>query len=250
MSNPDSLDLWYKQGTFNYLRLYGSDRQNPISGFLYDDNGSVVTFQGYLLPTADGSANQVIITDGSGTLSWSNQSGGGSGVSYYGTSTISVNAGTLSISVISGGVDHDLLLNFDATEHFTEGSIDHANIVGNDGVIHVDWSTSSLENIHADNYTDTNTTYTAEPTIDITNDAISVVSAEVDHDQLLNTHDLTTDIDHDTITNNHNLTTDIDHGSISGLDDNDHGAIYYTEAEVNTKITDLEILAIAYATAL
>ena len=43
MANPDGLDLWYKQGTFNYLRLYGEDRQNPISGWLYVDEGSVVT---------------------------------------------------------------------------------------------------------------------------------------------------------------------------------------------------------------
>jgi len=40
-------------------------------------------------------------------------------------------------------------------------------------------------------------------------------------------------IDHDNLTNTHNSTTDIDHGSISGLDDNDHGAVYYTETELN-----------------
>ena len=76
------------------------------------------------------------------------------------------------------------------------------------------------------------------------------VEAVIDHNNLTNTHNLTTDIDHNTITNTHNLTTDIDHGSIAGLSDNDHGAIYYTETETDTKLTDLENKAIAYAIAL
>lgn len=66
----------------------------------------------------------------------------------------------------------------------TQTGIDHANITGNDGIIHVDWSSSSVENIHADNYTDT--TYAGEPTIDITGTMISVVTAQVDHDTLKN----------------------------------------------------------------
>jgi len=40
-------------------------------------------------------------------------------------------------------------------------------------------------------------------------------SSDVDHDNVTNTHNLTTDIDHNSITNNHNLTTDIDHNSIT-----------------------------------
>ena len=39
-------------------------------------------------------------------------------------------------------------------------------------------------------------------------------SSDVDHDNVTNTHNLTTDINHNTITNNHNLTTDIDHDSL------------------------------------
>lgn len=39
--------------------------------------------------------------------------------------------------------------------------------------------------------------------------------ASIDHDSLLNTHDLTSDIDHDSITNTHNLTTDINHNTIT-----------------------------------
>jgi len=37
----------------------------------------------------------------------------------------------------------------------------------------------------------------------------------VDHNQLTNTHNLTTDINHNTITNTHNLTTDINHNTIT-----------------------------------
>lgn len=43
-----------------------------------------------------------------------------------------------------------------------------------------------------------------------------LTEAETDHDNLINTHDLTTDIDHATITNGHNLTSDIDHSLIAG----------------------------------
>ena len=43
-----------------------------------------------------------------------------------------------------------------------------------------------------------------------------------------------TAVDHDALTNTHNLTTDIDHGSLSGLDDGDHDAVYYTETEIDT----------------
>lgn len=103
---------------------------------------------------------------------------------YAGSQTIDISSNVL--SVVTDQVDHDTLENFASNEHFIETSIDHANIVGNDGIIHVDWSSSSVENIHADNYTDTDTTYVGEPTIDITGTAISVVSAQVDHDTLLN----------------------------------------------------------------
>ncbi|MEL0098391.1 MAG: hypothetical protein VW907_02410, partial [Opitutae bacterium] len=33
----------------------------------------------FTLPTSDGSANQVMVTNGSGTVTWANQSGGGGG---------------------------------------------------------------------------------------------------------------------------------------------------------------------------
>jgi len=60
-----------------------------------------------------------------------------------------------------------------------------------------------------------------------------VLSAEIDSD--IATFSGT--IDHDTILNTHDLTTDIDHGSISGLNDDDHSAIYYNKTAVDGKWT-------------
>ena len=48
------------------------------------------------------------------------------------------------------------------------------------------------------------------------------LTTDIDHSSITNTHNLTTDIDHDQLTNTHNLTTDIDHGGINGLGDDDH----------------------------
>jgi hypothetical protein len=63
-------------------------------------------------------------------------------------------------------------------------------------------------------------------------DATMINDADVDHDNLTNTHNLTTDIDHDSITNTHDLTTDIDHDSISNTHnlttDVDHDSISNT----------------------
>lgn len=62
--------------------------------------------------------------------------------------------------------------------------------------------------------------------------AVDVNEANVNHDSLLNTHNLTTSIDHNSITNTHNLTTDIDHNSITNshnlTTDIDHNSITNT----------------------
>lgn len=46
---------------------------------------------------------------------------------------------------------------------------------------------------------------------------LTIKDTGINHNGLVNTHNLTTNIDHNTITNTHNLTTDITHNSISGL---------------------------------
>lgn len=48
------------------------------------------------------------------------------------------------------------------------------------------------------------------------------LTTSINHDSITNTHNLTTDINHGAIANTHNLTSDIDHGSIGGLAGDDH----------------------------
>ena len=58
------------------------------------ETGAVTINQAFTLPTADGSANQVLKTDGSGTVSWAADSGG-SGSSYDGDiTTLDIDGGT------------------------------------------------------------------------------------------------------------------------------------------------------------
>lgn len=65
--------------------------------------------------------------------------------------------------------------------------------------------------------------------VTLTGDQIGLNVGAVDHNSLLNTHNLTSDINHATITGYHNLTSDIDHGSISGLGDDDHQQYYLAD---------------------
>lgn len=74
----------------------------------------------YKFPAADGTANQVMKTDGSGDLVWAND-----------TDT----------TYVSSDFTHDDLTGFVADEH-------------------IDWTTASAGTIHASNYTDTDTVYT------------------------------------------------------------------------------------------
>jgi hypothetical protein len=122
-------------------------------------------------------------------------------------------------------ISGSLQSNIDALTH--DG---FADFVANE---HVDHSTVSITGA-GDLLTGQGGDITSSRTITLNN-------SDIDHDQLTNTHNLTTDIDHDQLTNTHNLTTDIDHdqltnysadehfteasidhGSISGLGDDDH----------------------------
>jgi Protein of unknown function (DUF2793) len=73
-------------------------------------------------------------------------------------------------------------------------------------------------------------------------DASMVNDADIDHDQLTNTHNLTTDIDHDQLTNysatEHFTEASIDHGSIAGLGDDDH--TIYTKADGTRDFTGVQ----------
>ena len=75
------------------------------------------------------------------------------------------------------------------------------------------------------NYADT----TVWANSQISQSAVTQHEGALDHNGLLNTHNLTTDINHNTILNNHNLTTDIDHDTITNAHnlttDIDHNTI-------------------------
>lgn len=58
----------------------------------------------------------------------------------------------------------------------------------------------------------------------------SDIESSIDHDNLTNTHNLTTDIDHDQLTNTHNLTTDIDHDQLTNFESSEH----FTQASITT----------------
>jgi hypothetical protein len=48
-------------------------------------DGSITFNEAFTFPISDGSANQILKTNGSGQLSWTNQSGGGGGISFDGS---------------------------------------------------------------------------------------------------------------------------------------------------------------------
>jgi len=50
------------------------------------------------------------------------------------------------------------------------------------------------------------------------NGTVAMGGVLIEHSQLVNTHNITTDIDHDQITNTHNLSTDIDHNGLTNYD--------------------------------
>jgi len=60
-------------GSGNHITL----KTNGTERFQVEDS-AITFFNAYAFPNADGSANQVLKTDGSGSLSWANQSGSGS----------------------------------------------------------------------------------------------------------------------------------------------------------------------------
>ena len=82
----------------------------------------------------------------------------------------------------------------------------------------------------------------------------AVLPAGVDHDELLNTHNLTTDIDHNALQNTHNLTTDIDHNALQNTHnlttDIDHNALTNYDADRHYLQTDIEAVDTDLATGL
>jgi len=121
------------------------------------------------------------------------------------------NSSVLSIQKIQN-LENTLSPNTFSTINTDSGYIDADS--GNDTATFT--SSNNILSISGDNTTDTIT--------------FNITQSNIDHNQLLNTHNLTTDIDHNQLTNydpnRHFLMSEIDHGSLHGLDDDDHGAIY------------------------
>ena len=104
MGEPSGIELINQLGNdFSELNLYGGvtklfHRNNSTNTFaginIYSENGPNTDFSiefateagSYTFPRTDGTANQVLSTDGAGQLSWTTPSGGGSGWGLTGDS--------------------------------------------------------------------------------------------------------------------------------------------------------------------
>jgi hypothetical protein len=138
----------------------------------------------------------------------------------------------------------------DTTIHFDElgelSDVSVAGAVGGHALVYdgADWVPSGL----AGGHDPVTVVDTASLNLEITDQAISgyVIPSGVDHDQLSNTHNLTTDIDHDQLTNftttEHFTEASIDHTNIQNIGSNTHtqldahvasGSIHFTEASIS-----------------
>jgi hypothetical protein len=84
----------------NYLTFYDEDGSNYVA---FRGPTALAANTAWTLPSADGSANQVLTTNGSGTLSWSTPSGGGSSVTSFNGLTGAV-TGVSRVNGLTGGL--------------------------------------------------------------------------------------------------------------------------------------------------
>ena len=112
--NQSSLDLKNSEGEFRLINDGGSlfvyDQTDTAERFRINTSG-VVSFNGaYSFPTADGSANQVLQTDGSGNLSFATVQAGGGGtvseafktIAVSGQSNVVAEAATDTLTFVAG----------------------------------------------------------------------------------------------------------------------------------------------------
>jgi hypothetical protein len=150
---------------------------------------------------------------------------------------------------LSTDIDHDTITNKGTNAHSVIDT--HLGLTDE----HLNWK-NSVGTIHTDNYieggagTDTTAIHdnVANEITGIANKAtlvaadelliedseatyakkavtFSVLEGEIDHANITNTHNLSTDIDHNGLTNTHNLTTDVDHDTITNRGTNAHSVI-------------------------
>jgi len=83
-----------------YLTFYDADSSNYVA---FRGATTIAANTTWILPSADGSANQVLTTNGLGTLSWSTPSGGGSSVTSFNGLTGAV-TGVSRVNGLTGGL--------------------------------------------------------------------------------------------------------------------------------------------------
>jgi len=187
--------------------------------WLIDSSGDLI----YKFPAADGTANQVMKTDGAGDISWATQNTDdvteGSTNLYYTDARADARA-QLKIDALVGGASaaFDTLVEIEnAMATDTEltnaiAALNHDSLSGFVANEHIDWTSASAGTIHASNYTDTNTdtTYTAGTNVTISGS--NVISA--------------------TDTNTTYVDSDWNHDNLTGFVANEH--IDWTSASAGT----------------
>ena len=117
----------YSKGPLIMSDISGSDDANRNTGIDFEEDyialktngntrfrisgssGEIRFNEAFTFPTSDGSANQILKTDGSGQLSWTNQSGGGGGstnsfqtISVSGQSDVVADSSTDTLTLVRG----------------------------------------------------------------------------------------------------------------------------------------------------
>jgi len=132
---------------------------------------------------------------------------------------------TRTLDLPPGDSDEELV-GKDSTQTLTNKSISASQV--NSGQLADAQISESSVTQHEAAIDHNNLTNTHNLTTDIDHDTLTNthnLTTDIDHNSLTNTHNLTTDIDHNSITNTHNLTTDIDHTTISNIGTNSHAQI-------------------------
>jgi len=189
---------------------------------------------GYTFPYTDGTANQTLITDGAGNVTWQAVPAGTETDPVFSALSSSFLYESLSGSMtntylaqsLSGSLAYIPITDYEDFE--LSGSPTFMDLSGSMTNTYLAQSLSgSLPYIASADYGDfelsgspTFMTLSGSMTGTYLAQSLSgsfvTSGSEIAHGDLVGTHNLTTDIDHDNLTNTHNLTTDINHDNLTG----------------------------------